>query len=148
MTKKNIIIALVICLALAWSILGSLWALKIIKVNDFSKLVPFLSTLKNNKEVSFSELNRKRTLKAEEILVSITNKGFSPNNIGVSSQSKTIVIFRNFDKIPHMITTKYPDFKSPQIQPESEFSFVFVEKGVWPLGLSNQAKAQALITVQ
>jgi hypothetical protein len=105
-------------------------------------MLGFLIIKKNN----FQKSIRIQQLKTDESLVIVNSNSFSPNKKEIAV--KKITIFRNTDKIPLSITSTYPRFKTHEINPESEFSFVFLIPGVWTINLTDDKNVKVIINVR
>jgi hypothetical protein len=105
-------------------------------------MLGFLIIKKNN----FQKSIRVQQLKTDESLIIFNNNNFSPNKKDIAV--KKITIFRNTDKIPLSITSSYPRFKTHEINPESEFSFVFLIPGVWTINLTDDKNVKVMITIK
>ncbi len=103
-----------------------------------------------NKESDFViTAQLKRPINQNEILISLTNKGFIPKAVSINQQDKKkAIIFRNVDTKKHKITSTYPNFDAPEIGSGSEYTFVFFLAGKWSVSYESDSEKSMSIVVK
>lgn len=91
---------------------------------------------------------RKQTIKPYEAFVAMSEEGFVPTNLIIPSEKNKIVVFYNTGIKPKEIISTYPNFDSPVIQPNSQYTFVFVQKGLWMFQLKDYDNKKMELIVQ
>src|SRR4051794_26853919 len=69
-------------------------------------------------------------VRAEEILVHISNFTFAPPNLTV--KAGTSVTFQNDDDIPHLVVANDGAFRSKALDTDDKFTFTFAKPGDFP----------------